>query len=426
MKIMKKTLALSLVFLFTLVSCKKTESSSSVDSSSPTTSSVISSSVSYASDVDKTPTLSPSTVSFDKYSPNDVHFSLNTFNEAITSVKEGQTTITYTYEGGTLTLGQSLFIDKDLGTYTITVTTSQGVATATVTVIDTTPSTVWTRPDYDVSYFNNKDFHAYGGNLGTIPGQWNGYGIGDPFVMRFNGTYYLYASTLDSENGIRAWHSADLINWSKVQAEGLPEGYVVSLDDYTSRAAYAPEVYYYNGTFYLYTSPGGSGHYVYTATAPEGPFIRATDNFGLSIDGSVLIDDDEQMYFTRANSGDIRIHRMDDMLSVRSASLALDNTNLGGWTEGSYILKRDGYYYLTYTGNHVASDGYRVSYSYSQANNIYDRNAFTYGVDLPILLNTTDVDVKGVGHSSTVLGPDLDSHYIVYHNLNNSGGPNRS
>ncbi|MFQ7078012.1 MAG: hypothetical protein ACLRSW_08775 [Christensenellaceae bacterium] len=31
--------------------------------------------------------------------------------------------------------------------------------------------------------------------------------------------------------------------------------------------------------------------------------------------------------------------------------------------EGSYILKRDGIYYLTYTGNHVASDEYRIAYS---------------------------------------------------------------
>ncbi len=284
-------------------------------------------------------------------------------------------------------------------------------------------------PNTAFTTYNNKDYNEYlTGDKTTISNQWEGYGIGDPFVMRHNGMYYLYCSTLDSELGVRGYKSSDLVRWSPMTGEGLREGYVSQ--DNVTKAAYAPEVYYWNGTFYMYTSPGGGGHYVLTAERPEGPFVKATNNFGLSIDGSVLIDDDESMYFTYADNGGIRMAKMDSMLSVDTKSTPrLNNTSIGGWTEGSYILKRDGVYYLTYTGNHVASDGYRIAYSTADAvvtseGGIY-RDAFTRAENNPLALET-EGSLKGIGHSSTVMGPDMDSHYLVYHTLNSSGGPNRS
>lgn len=281
----------------------------------------------------------------------------------------------------------------------------------------------------DFQKYDNVNYNEYlmGENV-TIANQWEGYGIGDPFVMRWNGVYYLYCSTLDSEMGVRGYKSADLINWTPMTAEGLRNGYVS--EDPVTRAAYAPEVYYFNGMFYMYTSPGGNGHYILTSTSPEGPFVKATNNFGLSIDGSVLIDDDETMWFTYADFQGIRMAKLTDMLTVDVASTpVLNGTSIGGWTEGSYILKRDGIYYLTYTGNHVASDGYRIAYA--TADNVctsdgkVDRNAWTRGENNPMVLET-ETALKGLGHSSTVMGPDMDSYYLVYHMLNSSGGPNRS
>lgn len=279
------------------------------------------------------------------------------------------------------------------------------------------------------STYDNKNYNEYLVlENTTIKNQWPGYGIGDPFIMRFNGTYYLYCSTLNSEIGVRAYKSTDLVNWSLCTGEGLQEGYVS--EETVTMSAYAPEVYYFNGKFYMYTSPDGAGHYILTSDSPEGPFVRATDNFGLSIDGSVLIDNDEQMYFTYASDGGIHIAKMTDMLTVDVVSTPLlNNTSIGGWTEGSYILYRDGMYYITFTGNHVNSDGYRIAYatatSMTNTAGGIDRNAFTRSDFNPIALETESA-LKGLGHSSTVLGPDLDSYYLAYHMLNSSGGPNRS
>ena len=46
----------------------------------------------------------------------------------------------------------------------------------------------------------------------------------------------------------------------------------------------------------------------------------------------------------------------------------IENANLNGWTEGPGYFKRNGFTYLTYTGNHVDSAGYKVAYSYSKNN----------------------------------------------------------
>lgn len=277
--------------------------------------------------------------------------------------------------------------------------------------------------------YNNRAYNEYlVGDETTIKNQWEGYGIGDPFIMRYNGEYYLYVSTLNDTVGVRAYKSTDLVNWTPITGEGLTEGYVS--EDVVTVGAYAPEVYYFNGKFYMYTSPAGNGHYILVSDKPEGPFVAATDNFGLSIDGSVLIDNDETMYFTYASTEGIHIAKMTDMLTVdTTATPLLNNTSIGGWTEGPYILYRDGYYYLTYTGNHVNSDGYRIAYatgtSMSNDNGGINRGAFTRATLNPLILET-ETALKGLGHSSTVMGPDLDSYYIAYHMLNSSGGPNRS
>lgn len=255
-----------------------------------------------------------------------------------------------------------------------------------------------------------------------IPDQWDSYGVGDPYVLRWNGVYYLYVSTRDSETGVRAWKSLDLVNWEKITGTGLAEGYVS--DDSITKAAYAPEVMYHNGYFYMITSPGGNGHYMLRATQPEGPFVAITNNFGQSIDGSFFQDDDEKIYMTRSNSGNIRIAQLKSDWTANTLSLkTLDNTQIGNWTEGSYILRRHGINYITYTGTHVTSAGYRVGYSFSEDSPIAS-DAYTQDQNNIIL--ATDADFNGLGHSATVLGPDMDSHYIVYHNLLNSGGPIRA
>lgn len=247
-----------------------------------------------------------------------------------------------------------------------------------------------------------------------IPNQWPSYGVGDPYVYRFNGKFYLYCSTRDGYVGVKAWVSDDMMDWTPITGEGLREGFVC--EDGTSLTAYAPEVIYRNGYFYMCQSQGGNGHYLYRSLKPEGPFVKISDNINESIDGSFFIDDDEEMYFLRSGDKGINIRKFNDNLEFTD-HVVIESSYMNGWTEGPYLLKRDGIYYLTYTGNHIMSNAYRVSYSYASKEDFENNYTFNKG---DVLLINTDLDFKGLGHSSTVMGPDLDSYYVAYHNLINT------
>src|SRR5690625_429637 len=232
--------------------------------------------------------------------------------------------------------------------------------------------------------------------------EWPDYGNGDPYVYRYNGTYYLYVSTKDRRVGIKAWSSTDLVNWTY---EGL-----VTEDELTT-TAYAPEVIYWNGNFYMYTSPSGDGHYVLSSKSPTGPFKVETENLGMSIDGSVFIDDDGSWYFTHSGHDGIVGRRMTDPFTFEHG--VETNLFLNHWTEGSQIIKNNGRYYMTYTGNHVFSKGYRINYAVSEESPL---TGYEVPAHNPILISTRE-EFNGLGHNSLVRGPNLDSYYIVYHNL---------
>lgn len=231
---------------------------------------------------------------------------------------------------------------------------------------------------------------------------WPDYGVGDPFVMRWNGRYYLYCSTKDGEVGIQCWVSDDLVNWDYngiCAAQALTE------------SAYAPEVMYENGFFYMYTSPAGNGHYILKSDSPTGPFTAVTENFGLSIDGDVFVDDDGSWRFYTAGNDGIMSYTMPAPDKVDTSSGVHIPCDMHGWTEGSMIVKHNGIYYMTYAGNHVWSAGYRIHYAVSDTSPV----AFRAAENNPLLLSTNRKTVMGIGHSSTVVGPNLDEYYIVYH-----------
>lgn len=243
----------------------------------------------------------------------------------------------------------------------------------------------------------------YANPFPSLEEEWEDYGNGDPYVLRHDGRYYLYVSTKDHRTGIKAWVSDNLVEWSYA-------GLVT--EDPVSTGAYAPEVIYSNGWFYLYTSPAGRGHYVFRSESPTGPFERISENVGMSIDGSVFIDDDGSWLFTHAGSSGIVGVPMDGPAEF-GVGQTIPGPYLGHWTEGSMIIKRNGTYYMTYTGNHVFSKGYRIHYAVSHDSPL---GPYSIPANNPLVISTKP-DFYGLGHSSTVMGPDLDSYYLVYHNL---------
>lgn len=254
-----------------------------------------------------------------------------------------------------------------------------------------------------------------------IPNQWDDYGIGDPYILRHDGEYYLYVSTKNEEYGYRVWRSQNLVEYDYL-GHFLLKDIHGDYEDFHS--VYAPEVHYWNGDFYMYASIAGKGHYVFKSEnkTPHGDYVAITGNIGLNIDGTVFIDDDEKMYFMSAGFSAIRSYEMNNMSDIKPSTEKELHSPLVLWTEGPSLIKHNDTYFLTYTGNNVKSKGYRVDYSYSKTS---PRNDFKYPANNSLLLSTDD-NFNGLGHSSSVLGPDLDSYYIAYHNLESAAGPVRS
>jgi len=237
----------------------------------------------------------------------------------------------------------------------------------------------------------------------TVPNEVPADGIGDPFILKYNGTFYLYSSN-GGTLGFKYWTSPDCVNWTY---GGLDCTDPLTID------GYAPEVVYWNGTFYMYSSPGGNGHYVFTSTSAGGPFVRATGNLGHSIDGDVFIDDDGSWYFFNAGGDGIHGSHMSSPTSLGGEVVLPGSQISGQWTEGPTSFKRNGKYYLTDTGNHVLSNGYRVNAASATAGPL---GPFTPSNVNPILLSSEGPHV-GLGHNSVFIGPDLDTYYAVYHSL---------
>ncbi|WP_286081812.1 glycoside hydrolase family 43 protein [Parablautia intestinalis] len=222
----------------------------------------------------------------------------------------------------------------------------------------------------------------------------------DPFVLKYNGRYYLYCTNPD----IRCWSSDDLLHWKL-------EGATIGENVFPDMVPFAPEVVYWNGYFYMYTSPSGFGHYILQSKSPTGPFIKISENVEHAIDGTIFIDDDGTWYFYWA--GDEGIWGCKMKSPTEFGEPVLTGAFLNGWTEGPLVYKKDGIYYMTYTGNHYLSKGYRI-------NSCWSRNPLSgYRDDSynPVVVRAAG-KLIGLGHSSTVEGPDIVSDYIVYHNMN--------
>ena len=243
-------------------------------------------------------------------------------------------------------------------------------------------------------------------------------GLADPFIYRFDGDYYLLFT---APKGLKAFKSHDLVAFEEVDNGVNARGFVA--EDEKLVAAYAPELIHFNGYFYIITSMGGNGHHILRAKSIIGPYEFITGNIHESIDGSFFINDDEEIYVTRASETGIALNKLEpDFTKFKLNeygvidSLTFEEARTFGWTEGPYILKRYGKYYLTYTGTHFLSDAYRVNYAV--ADNLNDPKSFKF---MDTIIMSLKDDFYGLGHSATFLGPNLDSYFIVYHDMN----PNR-
>lgn len=244
-------------------------------------------------------------------------------------------------------------------------------------------------------------------------------GCADPDILYYDGVYYMYSTNdYGADNGIKVFTSTDLTNWTD-------RGYALSKDDvYGDKWFWAPDLIEKDGKFYMYYA--ANEHLsVATSDSPLGPFTQTPEervpmHDTKEIDAHVFKDDDGQyyIYFVRFPDGNcIYGAKLNpDMKTIDESTLTRLISPTESWetdmakvTEGPFMLKKDGVYYLTYSGSHFQSICYGSGYATSTS----PLGTYTKYENNPIMQSNSLV--HGAGHHCITESPDGKEMFIVYH-----------
>lgn len=233
-------------------------------------------------------------------------------------------------------------------------------------------------------------------------------GPADPAVIFYQGKYYMYPT--GDNISYHVYTSYDLVNWTKGSRVFQPGGINV----------WAPDVFYNSadGKFYLYyTANWKIG--VAVANKPDETFVNKGILIYDAIDAHLFQDDDGKryLYFVRTNlSGGFKIfvREMANLLELTGNSkLIIEPTETwerrnANITEGPWMIKHEGLYYLLYSGSAANSQYYGVGYA--TANNPF--GPFTKYTGNPIVKG--GAGIYGPGHGA-VIKDAAGELWHVYH-----------
>ena len=215
--------------------------------------------------------------------------------------------------------------------------------------------------------------------------------LADPATLVYNGRVYLYASNDDDNSddkdsgykmkSIVCISSSDMKNWTD---HGVV--FEAPRDVTWANRTWAPSVIARNGKIYLYFGNGGSGIGVATSSSPTGPFkdalgkklidnetpgVQPAKNMWL-FDPMAFLDDDGQAYLYFGGNGEdnMRVIKLNnDMISVNGQATSF---HVPSFFEASWMHKRNGNYYFSYSSNPKAQ--MRIDYMMSKS----PTTGFTY------------------------------------------------
>jgi len=232
--------------------------------------------------------------------------------------------------------------------------------------------------------------------------------LADPAVVFYEGTYYLYATgEVEGDNGYRVYTSKDLVHWERgpvVFRPGPPH-------------VWAPDVWRDpdSGRFYLYyTADRTVG--VAEAAGPQGPFTIRRKLFDQAIDAHLFRDDDGRLYLYVVGLPGFRITVQPMAGPTEPAGEPKVifqpesewETRDGRVTEGPWMIKHDGRYYLLYSGSGASTPDYAVGYATSES----PTGPFTRAEHNPILHRSEGL--FGPGHGCAIRDGD-GAWWFVYH-----------
>lgn len=255
--------------------------------------------------------------------------------------------------------------------------------------------------------------------------------VPDPTVIKAaDGYFYLYG-TEDTRN-MPIYRSKNLTDWTFIGTAFTNETRPHTVRPYVPAGMmWAPDINYINGQYVLYYTIGlwgkewDSGIGVATAPKPEGLFTdhgKLIDSREIGVQNSIdqfYIEDGGKKYLVWGSFRGIYIIQLtDDGLNIMPG--AKKQQICGNQSEGSYILKRKGYYY--YFGSvGTCCEGEKSTYHL-----MYGRSKSLFGPYLTkngerILDGKYDTLIKGndfvagPGHNAEIMEDDKKQTWIIYH-----------
>lgn len=247
----------------------------------------------------------------------------------------------------------------------------------------------------------------------------------DPFVLLDGGKYYHYST--NDPDGYHVLVSDDLVNWED-------KGYCLHKNDVKGEKWFwAPEILALGGKYYMvYTSDEHLG--IAVSSSPLGPFVQKNPAWlseRHAIDGHFMVDEDGAvyLYYVRFDHGNVLYGTKLADSAEEFAALAEDcslritdsnevrllcaeeewETHMGRITEGPFVLRHRGKYYLTYSANDYQSPRYAIGYAVSSS----PLGNFVKYAGNPILERKEPI--TGVGHHSFTTSKDGSRLICVYH-----------
>ncbi len=216
--------------------------------------------------------------------------------------------------------------------------------------------------------------------------------VHDPSIIKAGGTYYIFATGV----GIQVKRSNDGLAWSNAGRvfNSYPSWADSVVPDHESNI-WAPDIRYFNGTYYLYYSVSSFGSNtsaigLATTTSLSNPnwqdrgmVIRSTssDNYNC-IDPNLVIDASKTPWLAFGSFWDgIMLIELDPSTMKPRSGASMTNLAKRSSTaiEGAYIVYRNGYYYLFVNFDYCcrgANSSTKIVYGRSTAINgtYYDKN----------------------------------------------------
>lgn len=258
---------------------------------------------------------------------------------------------------------------------------------------------------------------------------------GDPYVIKENNRYYLYAT---HSEGVQLYVSDNLIDFEY-------KGFCYVREN--EKSYWAPAVTKINDKFYMYVSTMGENELdvhkqriqVAVSDTPDGEFKFLNDlTEPFSIDPHVVISNNELYMFYSINDYEavragtlIVVDKMESptkmsnnpKIVVRATldeEIFMHNRFKEGqhWhtLEGAFYFRKGDYHYLTYSGNCYQNENYYIGYAvaHSKEDDLTKIEFKKYPDDdtyYPLIRKNDNEE--GTGHNSVL--EDNGKYYIIYH-----------